>query len=328
MNRRKFLGSTVMAGAALPFTGCSRLMGWNGGSLSIDNIRLLDEAELIVDAGATLGEGPIWDEANRVLYWLDIESSELHEFDPATGEDRFWNLGQQIGTVVPCQSGGVMLALHEGFAHFDTDVEKLTLISNPEAHMPTTRFNDGKCDPAGRFWAGTLSMANEGNIASIYMMAGYRSVRRMLGDITCSNGINWSPDNKTMYFIDTPTHKVDAFDYDIETGNISNRRPVIEMPVEIGYPDGMTIDTEGMLWIAPWGAGKVIRCNPKTGEYLAAVPCRALQTTACAFGGPDLRDLYITTAAVEAGMPRGENAGGLFRARPGSQGHPMPPFAG
>ena len=206
--------------------------------------------ELLVDAHAQVGEGPLWDEERQVLYWVDILSSLLYIYDPATGENRVLDVGQHVGTVVIRASGGLMLAVREGFASFDLETQELTLIANPEAHITGNRFNDGKCDPAGRFWAGTMAYENPTNQGSLYRLDTDLSVHKIFGDVAISNGIIWSLDHTTMYYIDTLRKNVRAFDYADDTGDISNERVIVNVPEEIGMPDGMAIDSEGMLWVA------------------------------------------------------------------------------
>ena len=223
-----------------------------------------------------------------------------------------------------------MLAVQHGFAAFDPRTGRVEPWSNPEEHLPQNRFNDGKCDPAGRFWAGTLSLNRQPGAASLYCLDPDGGVRTMLRGLTNSNGIAWSLDRTAMYHIDTPTRRVTAYDYDVATGEIENPRTAIVVPPEAGKPDGMTIDAEGMLWIALWKGGCVGRWDPHSGAI--GDDCRpARQTTSCAFGGPGLRDLYITTARIglsEADLAGQPHAGGLFRARPGVAGVPAFEFAG
>lgn len=282
-------------------------------------------AKLILDVKARLGEGPIWYAPEQVLYWVNIMENEVHIYNPATNEDRVIDVGQYVGTIVPRQSGGVMLALHHGFASLDLESEELTLIHDPEEAFPDNRFNDGKCDPAGRFWAGTMAMAgeNRSGAGNLYRMDTNQSVYRMLSGVTTSNGIAWSLDHKTMYYIDTPTKRVDAFNYDLDSGAISKRREVIRFPEGVGSPDGSTLDAEGMLWVAHYRGGRVTRWNPTSGELLQTIEVPSPQVTACAFGGPELDQLYITSARNnldEETLAKYPHAGGLFVAEPGVQG--------
>jgi sugar lactone lactonase YvrE len=288
-------------------------------------------AELVLDTKAALGEGAIWDAERQVLYWVDILSCHVHIYDPVTGQDRIIDVGQYVGTVVPRRSGGLMLALHHGFASLDLETGQVEIVADPEQHLPDNRFNDGKCDPAGRFWAGTLALDGKPEVASLYRLDADMSVHKMLDQVTCSNGIVWTLDNKTMYYIDTALRRVDAFDYDHETGAISGRRAAFEVPAEMGYPDGSTLDSEGMLWVALWQGGAVSRWNPVTGELLQVVEVAAPNVTSCAFGGPSLDQLYATTARnglSEEALAQYPLAGGLFRAEVGVTGMRAFGFAG
>ena len=279
--------------------------------------------ELLVDAHAQVGEGPLWDEEQQVLYWVDILSSLLYIYDPATGENRVLDVGRHVGTVVTRASGGLMLAVREGFASFDLETQELTLIANPEAHITGNRFNDGKCDPAGRFWAGTMAYESPSNQGSLYRLDTDLSVHKIFGDVAISNGIIWSLDHTTMYYIDTLRKNVRAFDYADDTGDISNERVIINVPEEIGMPDGMAIDSEGMLWVAHYGGSCVSRWNPNTAQLLLRIDLPVTQVTACAFGGPDLDILFITSAAQEldaAELDRQPLAGGLFSIKTPYQG--------
>ena len=287
--------------------------------------------ELLVDQHALVGEGPLWDEEEQVLYWVDILSSKLFIYDPATGENETIDIGQHVGTVVTRASGGLMLAVREGFASFDLETRKLTPIANPEAHIPGNRFNDGKCDPAGRFWAGTMAYENPKDSGSLYRLDTDLSVHKIFGGVAISNGIVWSLDHTTMYYIDTLRKNVRAFDYNNDTGDIANERVIIDVPEETGMPDGMAIDGEGMLWVAHYGGARVSRWNPATGENLEHIPLPVTQVTACAFGGPDLSTLFITSAAQEldaAELERQPLAGGLFAIETPYQGVPSFRFGG
>lgn len=273
------------------------------------------QANLLLDAKAELGEGPLWDEREGVLYWVDILGATLNRYDPKTNTNQSFDVGQHVGTVVLDESGGILLAVKDGFARFDPVTETLAILATPEAQIEGNRFNDGKADPAGRFWAGTMAYDGTPHAGSLYCLDTDGTVRKQESDVTISNGIVWTPDHKTMYYIDSPSHVVTAFDYDKATGTISNGRIVIKVPEHMGLPDGMAIDTKGHLWIAHWGYGAVICWNPTTGEKMHEIKVPASHTTACAFGGDDFRTLYITTARTELSDEQLEKeplAGGLF----------------
>lgn len=268
-----------------------------------------EKVEQIPNTAAILGEGAIWNGKEGLLYWIDILGHKVHTYNPATNTNKEFQLDQMVGTIVPKKSGGAMLALHEGFASFDFTSGKYALIHNPEPD-PATRFNDGKCDPQGRFWAGTMEHAQSGPpMGSLYCLDSSLNVHKKLGDVAISNGICWSHDHKKMYYIDTPLKTVDSFDFDAATGHISNRKTLVTFSESDGSPDGMTIDSDGNLWVAHWGASKVTQWNPNTGKLLRTIPIPAAKVSSVAFGGPDLTDLYVTTASKGDPAP----AGALFR---------------
>jgi sugar lactone lactonase YvrE len=278
----------------------------------------MEKVKLVIDAKAELGEGPIWDDEKRLLYWLDINNKEVHIYNPEASTDRVIRMEQMIGTIVPGKFGRLVLATENGFYFLDDETEELSFITDPENDIPGNRFNEGKCDPAGRFWAGTMGLNAENGVGNLYCLDTDLSVTRKLKGVSISNGIAWSLDNNKMYYIDTPTGEVWEFNYEIKTGDISNKKVVVTIPEEEGMPDGMTIDSEGMIWVAQWGGWKVSRWNPKTGERLSEVKLPAAQVTACAFGGKNLDELYITTARTglkEKDIDKQPYAGGLFRVK-------------
>ncbi len=289
----------------------------------------MNEAKPVLECSAKLGEGSLWDSRESCLWWVDITVGRVHRFDPATGENRTCEVGQMVGTVVVRESGGLLVALENGIATLDFDTGKLETVSDPEVEIPTNRFNDGKCDPAGRFWAGTVSMVGVKGAGSLYCYEGSGRIRNMVGDVSTSNGIVWSHDSKTMYYIDTPTCEVWAYDFDLATGDITNRRTVVVVAEEFGWPDGMTIDAEGMLWVAHWGGWAVHRWDPNTGSMLDTVKVAAEFVTSCAFGGPDLKTLYITCAGGgDEGTKDQPFAGHLFAWNAPVAGVESPRFAG
>jgi sugar lactone lactonase YvrE len=269
------------------------------------------------------GEGPIWHQ-DRLLY-VDIEAHKILAFYPATGEEKTWDVGQRVGAVVPRESGGLVWCGDTGFHFLDETTGISTPISDPEPNLPDNRFNDGKCDPAGRFWAGTICLKKRQE-AALYCLATDLSVTHKFGPVTNSNGIVWSRDGSTLFYIDTPSKKVRAFDYDVATAAISNERIVWDTSADASSPDGMTIDSEDRLWIAFCHGAKVVCLEPKTGSVLQQIDFPCIETTACAFGGPDLQDLYITTG-IKPGLEE-TLAGRLFVCRPGATGVPSQPFLG
>jgi sugar lactone lactonase YvrE len=292
----------------------------------------MKEPELIVDAHAIVGEGPWWDRSSKSLYWIDIKGRRFHVFDPERGADRAVELGKMPGTLVGRRSGGLLLAMEDGFSFVDPVTGITTFLFDPEFDLPDNRFNDGKCDSHGRFWAGTMYNPETGECTgSLYRLGVDLSYERILDGIGISNGLAWSPDDRTMYYIDTYKHRVDAFDFEPETGSIDRCRVAFEVPSSLGSPDGMTIDEEGMLWVALWGGWGIGRWDPHTGRLLEKICVPVARTSSCAFGGPDLNLLYITTASIDmkpeetASQP---HAGGLFVCEPGIKGAASEPFAG
>lgn len=285
----------------------------------------LANPELIGSITCEWGEGPLW-HRDRLLY-VDIEGHKIISFDPVAGTEKTWDVGERVGTVVARESGGLAFAGDHGFSFLDENSGTVTRIADPEADIATNRFNDGKCDPAGRFWAGTMHLGPKRTASgSLYMLGTDHSVTKKFSGATVSNGLVWSSDRRTLYYIDTPRRNVLAFDYDDATGAISHERVAFKTDAFSGSPDGMAIDADDCLWIA-FCHGSTVRCfEPRTGrcEGQIQLPCR--EVTACAFGGPQLKDLYITT-----GIPGDDAeplAGRLFVAHPGVVGTAFPTFRG
>jgi len=246
---------------------------------------------------SVLGEGPVWDAGRQCLWWVDIEPGLVHRYTPATAQYRMLPVGDRCSSLVLCTSGNLMLTLKDGFAIMDAGSGAKDYVARVEANLPDNRFNDGKCDPAGRFWAGTMDYKSGiTGAGKLYMLNADRSVTVRLSGITCSNGMAWSPDHTVFYYIDTPTREVVAYCYDKVTGNIRDKRVAVSIPAEQGLPDGMTIDREGMLWVALWGGSAVVRYDPYSGKRIAAIELPVSNVTSCTFGGEHLDDLYITTA--------------------------------
>lgn len=291
----------------------------------------MGDLELVVDAKATLGEGPSWDAEKQCLYWVDIEERKVHIYDPRQNADRTIDVPQRVGAVAPRQSGGLVAALHDGIYGLDTENGQVTLLARPPVPSQDVRFNDGKCDAAGRFLAGTMSMSGVPNAGSLYHLDASLSLRTLVERVTVSNGLAWSPDNRILYYIDSPTKQVMAYDYDLQTGSLGSPRVVVRIPEGEGVPDGMTADAEGMLWVAQWDGYRVSRWNPHTGERMATIQVPAARVTSCVFGGEGLDELYITTAATgltEQQRKEQPLAGGLFRIKTGVKGAPTFTFGG
>jgi sugar lactone lactonase YvrE len=284
-------------------------------------------AELVLDARAGLGEGPIWDARTSELLWVDIMAGLVHRFDPATATDVAVDVGQPVGAVVPRATGGYVLAVRDGFAVAKTLADGMRLIAPIDLDRPELRMNDGACDSSGRFWAGTMHVDEVPGAGSLYRLTSDGSVETMLDNVTVSNGIGWSPDDTVMYYADTPTLGIDAFDYDAASGTISNRRRIVTIEEGSGSPDGLTVDEDGCIWIALWDGWAVRRYSP-AGTLEGVVDVPAARVTKPAFGGEPLDELYITTAAPDAPDPEQPHAGGIFVVHPGARGLPAHAYAG
>lgn len=287
--------------------------------------------QLVLDAKAELGEGPSWDSQRKVLYWVDITRQKLHVYNPTKKTHTTFDTGQYIGSVVPRKSGGIVMTLKHGFYAYEFETGNMTFIGAVELDKPNNRFNDGKCDAAGRFWAGTMSHDSTPNVGALYCLDTDWSIKKVLENVSISNGIAWSPDNSTMYYIDSLTNKVIAYDYDLATATISNPWVAVSIPNNFVFPDGMTSDEEGMIWVAVWNGSAVTRWNPKTGKLLEIVNVPATRTTSCVFGGDDLNELYITSARIgleEKILAKEPYAGGLFVVNTKVRGLPTYAFGG
>lgn len=263
------------------------------------------------------GEGPIWDPYHRRLFWVDLMGRRIHALDPATGAVASKTFPDLVCAIAPTGSPRLLVALAKELVWVDWPLGAVTPIVAVEPDLPGNRCNDGKRDPAGRFWIGTMSRSGEVvGAGALYRLDDDRTLRRVLSDLTIANGLGWSPDGRTMYFIDSPTREVWAFDFEPADSSLSNRRTVVRVPESLGWPDGMTVDAEGNLWVAHWGAGCVARWEAKSGRLLETIATDCPHTSSCCFGGDEERDLYITTsqlglAAVD--LARSPLSGSLFR---------------
>lgn len=283
------------------------------------------QAELLYDSKAELGEAPVWDARTQTLYWLDILNRRVY-----AGSDIVAELDEFVGCLAPHKNGGIILTKRFSFWTLEPDSAKLTLLSALENEPLNNRFNDGKCDPRGRFLAGTMDLDEKNPNGSLYSFDG-ASYTRLLNNVTISNGMTWSPDHKTFYYIDTPTHEIKAFDYDLDTGVIGNMRVAIRIPDMFGWPDGMTSDVQGNLWIAMWGGAQVTKWNPYTGQLLERIPVPAKNVSSCAFGGRNLNELYVTSARKgldETVLKQYSLTGGVFRIETRVEGMPAFEFTG
>lgn len=292
--------------------------------------RLRLDVASVGEERAVLGEGPAWDAARGRLWWVDIERGLVLESDPADGATRANRLDDRVGAVVPATDGTLVVALRDRVVRWDADadgaVETLAAI---EAGDDRTRLNDGKCDPSGRFWIGTMAFAEQGQVASLYALERDGTLRRAVSGVDVSNGLGWSPDRRTMYYVDSPTRRIDAFDVDLSDGTLRFRRTVVEIPPGEGLPDGMTVDADGDLWVALWG-GDVRRYAPD-GTLRQRLELPVSQPTSVCFGGAALDQLFITSASAgldAAARAREPLAGALLVCSPGARGQPTDAYGG
>lgn len=289
-----------------------------------------DDLEVVWEAGAELGEGPVWHDGG--LWWVDSHGPAIFRHCPDSDSRERYSLPGIVGSVCPRAEGGLIVAQMGGFGFLDTVTGQLDRGSFADGEFGIGRLNDGKCDPAGRFWAGEISRNRETPDGRLFRVDRSQRILSMLDGIGTSNGLAWSGDGSCMFYIDSPRRRIDAFDFDVDTGEIANRRTVVRFSDRTSEnPDGMAIDSEDRLWVGCW-EGWCVRCyDPETGKVEAEIPVPVSKVTSCAFGGADLADLYITTAwAGESADARAQQpqAGHLFRCRPGAQGVPTVAYAG
>lgn len=282
--------------------------------------------ELAVDCRCVLGEGPIWDDRIGRLLFVDINGHQVHSFDPASRSHQMFDAGEYVSAIALDDAGGYIVTLQHDFARLDLESGALTRLAAVEAGRADTRFNDGYVDGRGRFWAGTMSLVKEKAQGALYRLDGRGSdppqVTRMLEGVTTSNGIDWSDDGRRMYYVDTGTRRIDVFDVDPDSGAISGRATLVAIPEAEGKPDGLVVDAEGFLWVALW-QGHAIRRYAPDGRLDRHVELPVSCPTKCAFGGPNLDALYVTSARTILSDEEREgepHAGSVFVLNPGVRG--------
>ncbi|XP_074520574.1 regucalcin isoform X2 [Halichoeres trimaculatus] len=279
------------------------------------------KVETVVKLGALVGEGPVWEESEQTLLFVDIAGQKIHRWSPATNQIQSVETSDMVGFVVPRRSGGYVAGVGRSFMAVDWSTQAMTHLLEVDEDKPNNRFNDAKVDPTGRLLAGTMGREVrpaelERQQGSLFSLDSDLRVTKHLSQVDISNGMDWSLDQRTFFYIDSLSLTVDAFDYDTTTGHLDNRRVVYRMAEEEGLPDGMTIDLEGRLWVACYNAGRVINIDPATGVRLHTVSLPAMKTTSCCFGGPDYSDLYVTSASLgldQSERGRQVEAGNIFK---------------
>jgi sugar lactone lactonase YvrE len=288
------------------------------------------EVEVAADVHADVGEGPFWDEQTKTLLFVDVSAGAVFRHDPILRTTSSFSVGQEVGAVVARRGGGLVLAVRDGIATVSGTGEGFELTAPVERDIPANRMNDAKCDPVGRLYAGTMAFDFSPGAAALYRVEPDWSCEQVLGGLTISNGLAWSRDGSRMYFIDSAAQGVDLFDYDLSSGAVSNRRRIVAIDKALGMPDGMTIDDEENIWVACWGGGAV-RCFSPTGVQLGEVLFPVSQVSSCTFGGPGLRDLYVTSGLYGLSSEQLDKeplAGATFVCSPGATGMPASLFAG
>lgn len=278
--------------------------------------------QIVLDARARLGECPLWNVDRQQLFWVDAYNHRVHQFDPATGQDRFFDVGDIVSAIALVDRDRLLLALRDRLAYLNVESGEVTPFYQFNFPYPNTRCNDGKCDAQGRFWIGTVS--ETAKQAELYRYDPDGSIRVMETELTISNGLGWSPDRSTFYLTDSAQHQIYAYDFDAEAGTIQNRRTLIDLSSEAVEPDGLSIDTQGNIWTALWN-GWCVACFDATGKELDRVNLPVQRPTSVTFGGSNLTDLYITSASVglsQKEIQQGFNAGDLFRLSTDTQGMP------
>lgn len=289
-----------------------------------------EEVELALESDATLGEGPTWDVGSATLVWVDILGSAVHRFDPVAGTDEVVTVPQHVGAAKPRSNGGLVLNLRDGIGLRDRDGTLNWLLYLEREGF---RGNDAAIDPAGRLWAGTMRYQREPGAEPDGWLVRVGPEGRgkvVLKDVSVSNGIGWSPDGTTMYYVDSPTRRLDVFDYDLATGEPANRRQLRSVEHPVGVPDGLCVDADGYIWVAVNGAGEIRRHTPD-GQLDRTLTVPVPQVTACCFGGVGFGDLYITTARENMSadtLAAHPLSGSLFVAPGIGTGVPSPRFMG
>jgi len=289
----------------------------------------MSKIRCVQQANAILGEGPTWDAARGALYWVDIKRPAVFRYEPTVGQTGHWPMPRDIGCVVQSRSPDrLVFADSDGFGFLDLNGGEIIRITDPEADLPSSRFNDGKVDRTGRLWAGSMDNKCSGPVGSLYRLTPDGVACRMATGFICSNGLGWSPDNRTMYFTDSMVRTIWAYEFDLDNGDLGERRVFAQLSDTDGVPDGLVVDSEGFVWSAIWDGWRIIRYSPE-GVIEREIRMPVQRPSSCMFGGPDLKTLYITSACVELGwksLSNGPLAGALFAMDCEVTGLPEPTF--
>lgn len=284
-------------------------------------------AELLYKTNLILGEGACWHAGWNMFLYVDIEGKKVGCINQLNKEIKEIPVGKRVGAAVPSTNGKLIVALQGSIEELDFETGSLKKLVSIEHDKPDNRCNDGKCDAAGRLWIGTMHVDAKVNEGALYVFDG--DIKMKLDNRSVSNGICWSADNRTLYYIDSFDYNIKAYDFDLESGNISNERVIVKIDGPGETPDGMCIDQDGMLWVAIWGGGCVNRYNPQTGKLIGKVNVDAPHVTNCAFGGGHMNQLFITTARAglsDEQLLQYPLSGSLFYCTTGISGVPPNEF--
>ena len=274
------------------------------------------------EVSADLGEGPYWDAGSSTLIWVDIHAGLLHRTDPVTGDTRTADIGAPLSAAFPAAGGGVLVARKSSLILLEGDGQRRVIAAT--ADRDDIRFNDASVDAAGRVWVGSMDIHEAGPVGQLYRLEPDGSLEALVTEVTVSNGLGWSPGNELMYYVDSPSRRIDVFSFDASVGGLADRRQFADLADAPGMPDGLTVDAEGYVWVAMHGGGALRRYGPG-GQLDAVITLPVSQPTSCAFGGAELRDLFVTTRRGQltqdqlAAQPM---AGRLLQLRPGVTGLP------
>jgi len=272
------------------------------------------EVTCVAPLGCVLGEGPVWDDRTGTLFFVDIKAPAVHALDPATGATRRWPMPAPIGAIGLRERGGLVGAFKNGFAFIDLDSGAVTPIADPEPELADNRFNDGKVDAAGRFWAATMDDTEQNPTGQLFRLDQSLSVTRFAANFVVTNGIDWSLDGRTLYFVDTVARTIHAYAFDMASGTPGAARVFAQIPDSDGYPDGLTVDAEDHVWSAHWGGSRVTRYRPD-GSIERVVRLPVPRCTSCCFGGAQLDTLFVTSASIgidAAALRAAPLSGGVF----------------
>jgi sugar lactone lactonase YvrE len=281
----------------------------------------MEDIEIISKQTEILGEGPTWDRRNNKVYWVDIKGHHFRSFELSTGKIETVKTDGMVSSLVPSRSGKMYATIGHRFTSIDPSTGKEKVLMETETSLENNRFNDGKVDPYGNYWAGTMDMNEKEPVASLYVYTKSGELRKVLGGQTISNGLAWDVNRMLFYHIDTPTRKVRSYTYN-DKCELTNERIAVDFTTEVGFPDGMNIDTEGMIWVAHWGGHRISRWNPSTGKKLSEIIFPATNVTSCTFGGKNMTELFVSSAKLTSNQPADPKdiGGSIFRVDTGIKG--------